>query len=119
MLPEPSQVLAAVNVVPLHDPSPSVVPEANCSQTPPAAQLPSLPQVPFAAHWPEGAAVPAVKVAQVPSAEPVSASVHAMQGPLQAVAQQTPPTQKPLVHWSAAVHAPPLACAGAQMPALQ
>jgi hypothetical protein len=43
-------VLAAVKVVPLHDALPHVFPAAACSQTPPAAQVPVLPHVPFGAH---------------------------------------------------------------------
>jgi hypothetical protein len=48
--PEPLQALAAVKVVPLHDALAHVFPEAACSQAPPAAQWPVLPQVPLGAH---------------------------------------------------------------------
>jgi len=96
--PEPLQAPAAVKVVPEHEALPHEVPEATCSQTPPAAQLPSLPQGGLAMHWPAGAALPEITFAQVPSAEPVSAIVQAWQVAVQAASQQTPPTQKPLEH---------------------
>jgi hypothetical protein len=47
----PSQALAAVNVLPLHDAlAPHAVPAAATSHEPPAAQAPVLPHVPFALH---------------------------------------------------------------------
>ena len=59
-----------------------------------------------AVHPPAGSATLAETDAQVPSlVDPVSALVHAWQVLLQAVPQQTPFTQKPLVHWSVAVQA--------------
>jgi hypothetical protein len=59
-----------------------------------------------AAHPPAGSDSPCETDPQVPLAvDPVSALVHAWQVPLQAVPQQTPFTQKPLEHWSTAVHA--------------
>jgi len=61
----------------LHDSLPHVVPEAACWQTPPAAQLPVLPQGGAAAHWPAGAGVPAVMSAQVPSGAFVSEAAQA------------------------------------------
>jgi hypothetical protein len=68
-----------------------------------------------AAHPPAGSASPCETGAQVPSADdPVSAAVHAWQLPLQAVPQQTPLAQKPLVHWSAAVQACPVGRLAAQ-----
>jgi hypothetical protein len=98
--PMPSHVPAGVKAAPLHDPlPPHAVPEATCSQTPPAAQLPVFPQGGLAAHWPGGAAVPGVAYAQLPSGAPVSAIVHARHVPVQATSQHTPSAQKPLVHW--------------------
>jgi hypothetical protein len=45
------QVFAELKVFPLHDAvPPHVVPVGASSQTPPAAHLPVLPQVPFEAH---------------------------------------------------------------------
>jgi hypothetical protein len=76
-VPFPSQVLAGVKPPSRQDGLPHVVPAATCSQTPPAAQLPVLPQGGAAVHWPARAAVPAVTFAHVPSGEPVSAIVQA------------------------------------------
>ena len=45
--------------------------------------------------------VPLVTGEQVPT---LPESVHEPQPPLQALSQQTPPTQKPLAHWPFAVH---------------
>jgi hypothetical protein len=119
--PLPLQAPALVSWPLLHDAPPQGIPEATCSHTPPAAQLPVSPQGGLAAHWPVGAAVPAVTDAQVPSDEPVSAIVHAWQVPVQAVLQQTPSTQKPLAHWapSPPVHVAPLACPRVHTPLSQ
>jgi hypothetical protein len=103
----PPHVDGAVCVPAEHDPAaPQGVPGATCSQLPAPSQLPSLPQL-AAAHWPVGAARPAVMLAQVPSATPVSAWVHAWQVLPQAVLQQMPETQFPLAHCVLAVHAMP------------
>ena len=100
-----------------------VVPEATCWHTPPAAQSPVLPQLPFAMHSPGGAGIPDGTVAQVPFAEPVSVIVHAWHVPLHAELQQTPPTQSPLVQSSpenvAWLHAAPFPPFAVHMPPLQ
>lgn len=56
---------------------------------------------------------------QVPSAWPVSAAEQAWHVPEQAVAQQTPSTQKPEPHWSAAEHAAPVPFFAVQTPDAQ
>ena len=76
-VPAPLHVLADVNVDPLHDAAAHCVPLDVYSQTPPAAHLPSKPQGGLAVHWPAGAVLPAMTLAQVPLAWPVSAAEHA------------------------------------------
>ena len=119
-VPLPSHISAGVAEPLEHDAAAHDVPAAYNWQCPLPSQLPSSPHVEAAwtVHWPAGAAVPAVMFAQVPVAEPVSAIVHATQVPVQAVLQQTPPTQKPLEHWrsSPPVHAWPFACAATHWP---
>ena len=102
----------------LHDGLPHVVPAATSSQTPPAAQLPVLPQGGAALHWPAGAAVPAVTFAHVPSGEPVSAIAQARQVVLQAVLQRTPSAQNPLAHLIGGRAARPVGSGGPQVPPL-
>jgi hypothetical protein len=87
-MPEPLHVPAVVRLPFEHTGELHMVPEVTCSQSPPAAQLPSLPHGGAAVHWPAGAGVPAVMLAQVPSMLPVSAIEHAWQLPLHAVLQQ-------------------------------
>jgi hypothetical protein len=122
-LPVPLQVPPIVRLPLLHcGPLPHDVPEATCWHIPPAAQSPVLPQLPLGEHWPEGAGKPAVMAAQVPVVPPVSAFVHAMQVPVQAVLQQTPSTQLPLVQSSpssAALHVAPGPPFAVHIPPLQ
>ncbi len=66
--PDPLHVSAGVSCpfeqdAPLHD-----VVGGACSQTPPAAHLPSFPHVVVIAHCPAGAGEPASSVAHVPFA---------------------------------------------------
>jgi hypothetical protein len=121
-LPLPSQVLAAVCMPFVHDAGAHAVPEATCSQLPAPSHLPSLPHGGLAVHWPAGAAVPAVMLAHVPSAVPVSAIEQAWQVPVHGVSQQSwlpaGPTQLPLAHWVLAVHGWPTGFDW-QMPLLQ
>ncbi len=70
---------------------------AICVQAPKPLQLPVLPHVPLAPHWPDGAAVPAVNGAQLP----VPLTLQAWQVPQGPVPQQTPSVQNPLMHWIA------------------
>jgi hypothetical protein len=55
--------------------------------------------------------------AQTPFGElpPLSALLHAMHAPVQAVSQQKPSTQLPLVHCEPEVQAPPLVWSGWQV----
>ena len=93
--------------------------------------LPSFSHAPLPSQWPvfpheaavpaaqppAGSATPDETAAQVPSGEdPVSALVHAWQVPVQALMQQTPLAQKPLVHWSVAVQACPFGRFAPQAP---
>jgi hypothetical protein len=107
-VPLASHVPALVSVPFLHEAIPQGVPGAVCSQLPLPSQLPSLPHGPFAAHWLFGACMPAGTLAQVPSALPVRALVQAMHVPVQALLQQTPSTQWPLVHPLSALHVWPM-----------
>jgi hypothetical protein len=78
--------------------------ELACSHAPLPSQLPSLPQVVVTAHWPVGAAVPALMFAHVPLALPVRLSEQAMQVEVHALLQQKPSTQELLRHWVLLVH---------------
>jgi hypothetical protein len=73
--------------------------------------------VPALQTWPpEPQLLPVVAFAQVPLVPPVSAAEHAWHVPVHAELQQYPFAQKPLVHWSVAVHAAPFAPLGTQVP---
>jgi hypothetical protein len=94
----------------------------NLSHAPLPSQWPVFPHEPAvpAAQPPAGSASPCETAAQVPlGEEPVSALVHAWQVPVQALPQQTPLAQKPLVHWSVAVQAWPFGRFPAQAPLWQ
>ena len=58
-------------------------------------------------------AIPAGMTAQVPT---LPARLHASQAAPQAVLQQTPSAQKPLLHWLPRPHAPPFVFCDAQAP---
>ena len=66
--------------------------------------LPVLPQGRAAAHWPDGAVVPAASGVQVPGDVPL----QVWQVPQAVLPQQTPFTQLPLMHWLPAVQAVPV-----------
>jgi hypothetical protein len=68
--------------------------------------VPSLPQLgaPWSVHWSNGSA-PAATDAQVPT---VPVSAHDRQMPTQAVAQQTPCSQKPELHSTAPPQVAPI-----------
>ncbi len=68
-------------------------------QAPAPLQVPVFPQVPFAAHCPEGAVVPAASGAQLPA----PLTLQAWQVPQLPLPQQTPSVQNPLMHWLAAL----------------
>lgn len=65
----------------------------------PAWHLPLVPQLeaPWSLHMPDGSALPVATLVQVPR---VPDSAQDWQAPLQALLQQTPWEQKPLLHWS-------------------
>jgi hypothetical protein len=105
---------------PEQDAAPQTVP-AGQSRHAPALHLPSVPHVEgaVATQTPRGSTVPFVALAHVPFVPPVRAAEHAMHAPEHAPLQQKPSTQKPLAHWSRAVHATPSPCMGTQAPPLQ
>ena len=79
---------------------PQDVPGVTCVQALAPLQVPVLPQV-LAGHWPLG--VPAGSGVQVPGDVPLQVS----QVPQDALPQQTPLTQAPLVHSWPVPHATP------------
>jgi hypothetical protein len=93
---------------------------AHFSQVP-ALHFPSSPQVDCAVvmQRPRGSGAPFVTLAHVPFAPPVSAAEQPWHAPVHARSQQNPSTQKPLTHWSLAVHAVPLGACATQALALQ
>lgn len=108
-MPVPLHDLASTSVVmPMHVVAAQIVADDQSAQAPPW-QVPLVPQVLVAvvAHRPRGF-IPLVAVLHVPFAVLLSAAEQAMQVPVHAVLQQTPSAQKPLAHWSTAVHAVPL-----------
>lgn len=96
--PLPSQVFPAMALPFVHDAFPQEVPGGVSSQTPPGAQLPSLPQGGFEPHSCRGSAVVAMASEQVPFAPMLKALEHAWQAELQAESQQKPSTQWPFKH---------------------
>jgi hypothetical protein len=90
--------------------APQGVPAGYSSHAPAPLHTPLVPQLegPWSAHCPFGF-VPAMMGAHVPSGDPVSMWVQAMQLPVHAAVQQKPSAQKPLWHWSAVEHAAPVA----------
>jgi hypothetical protein len=88
--------------------------EAACVQAPAPLQVPVLPQVPPAAHWPAGAAVPAAIGAQVPG---LAARLQAWQVPQVVLdEQQTPSMQFPLPHSWPVPQATPSVFLAVQLP---
>jgi hypothetical protein len=71
-----------------------------------------LPQGRAAAHWPDGAVVPAASGAQVPGVVPL----QVWQVPHAVLPQQTPFTQLLVVHSWAAVQVAPFAFLAVQLP---
>ena len=76
---------------------PQLTVAAACVQAPEPLQVPVLPQgaVVLVGHWPLGAAVPGPMGAQVP----MPLRLQALQVPHEALPQQTPSVQKPVMHW--------------------
>jgi hypothetical protein len=103
--PPPVHEAVGVKVVPLQLAAPQVTAVEACWQPPMPLQAPVLPQTPFEAHCPAGAAAPAEIEAQLP--RPLM--LQAWQVPQGPEPQQTPSVQKPLMHWlPLPVHAWPL-----------
>jgi hypothetical protein len=103
--PLPEQRAAAVNVEPLQAAGAQVRLLGACVQAPSPLQVPVLPQVPLAAHWPDGAVALAGSAAQAPR---LPVTLQAWQVP-QAVLdeQQTPSMQLPLPHSCPVPQVPP------------
>src|SRR5262245_34300338 len=82
------------------------MPDAYRRQAPAPLQKPSVPQVlaPWSVHWFSGS-VPVGTLVHVPC---VPVSAHDLQVPVQAVPQQKPCSQKPVMHSVAAPHAMPV-----------
>ena len=112
--PAPSQCETGVAVIPVHDAVPQATVVGPCWQALAPLQAPVLPQGGLAGHWPAGAAVPAGIAAQ----EPLPFTLHAWQSGQEALPQQTPLVQKPLMHWAVVVQGRPLGFR-AQLPAWQ
>jgi len=106
-VPDPEQNAAGVktDVVVLQEAAAHETLLAPWVHAPAPLQVPVLPQGAAAAHWPEGAVVPAAIAAQVPR---LPVRLQALQVPQGPVPQQTPSVQKPLMHWLAVVQACPL-----------
>ena len=102
-LPSPLHVAAVVTMPLEHRDAPQVAPVGACWQPPFPSQVPTLPQGGSGGQAPEGAAAPAGMGRHLPGA---AASEQVMHGPVQAVAQQAPPTQKPVAHSRLSVQAP-------------
>jgi hypothetical protein len=107
-VPAPSQVEVPVNVTPapgqlalLHE-----VPLTYFWQAP-AWHFPFVPQLaaPWSLQIPAGSTVPLATFVQLPR---VPDSAHDWQAPLQALSQQIPCAQKPLLHWLLAEQVAPL-----------
>ena len=98
-LPAPSQVPAGIDVDPLHEAAPQIVPAAIGRQAPLPSQVPLNPQGGAAAQPPRGSIAPAGTGLQAP-APPVT--LHDVHDPQLADEQQTPSTQLPLSHSSPA-----------------
>jgi hypothetical protein len=119
--PLPLQVSAAVCVPLVQEAATQTVPLGQSAHAPPL-QLPSVPQVDAAvamqmlrgSGW-LFAALPQWPVLGNCWSDPR----HAWHALVQALLQQTPSAQKPLVHWSAAVHEAASAFLARHMPPLQ
>jgi hypothetical protein len=110
-LPEPLHVSTGSKVAPLHAAAAQGVPDANSAHWPLPSHSPVRPQedTGSAAHSLSGS-VPAFTGPQAPSAPwPLRKAEQAMQGAVvHADSQQTPSTQKPVLHSAEPAHAAPL-----------
>jgi hypothetical protein len=112
--PAPLQNAVEVNVVPLQDAAPQVTLVAACWQAPPPLQAPVLPQVPFAGQPLCGSATLTGTLVQVPA---LPLMLQALQVAQLELPQQTPSTQKVLLHSWAVRQATPFALVSRQLPA--
>ena len=94
-LPAPSQAPTGVEVDPLHEAVPQLVPSGVDRQAPLPLQVPSKPQGGAGRQPPCGSIAPTATGLHVP-ADP--ATLHDVQVPQLAVEQQTPSTQLPRSH---------------------
>ncbi len=116
-VPAPSQVLAGVCVVPLHDAVPQLVPAAHRRHAPSPSHMPSRPQLSDASGLQSlSGSLPPGIVRQMPLGWLVLLFAHATQGPTHADSQQKPSTQNRLAHSPDPAHAAPLAFAGTHEP---
>jgi hypothetical protein len=111
--PAPLQKAVGVKVVPLQDEGAQVTLVDACWQAPPPLQAPVLPQVPFAGHPLCGSATLLGTLLQTPA---LPLMLHALQVGQLALPQQTPSTQKPLVHSRAVRQATPFDLCIRQLP---
>ncbi len=106
--PAPLQLPAGVSWLPLQDAMPQATLEVANRHPPFPSQVPSCPQ----AVDPTAHAPPDEPPAATGLQRPVAQVMHV---PAQAVAQQTPATQLPWVHWLLVVQAPPSATVAAHV----
>lgn len=117
-VPAPSQVCALFAEPDAQDAALQVVVESYSAQTPLEPHTPVVPQVLAAAVAQVSCgSVPFFTEVQMPSAAPVSAELHAWQVSSHGPLQHTPSTQRPDLHWLAALHTVPSAQPPAQLPA--
>ncbi len=119
----PLQVFSAVTVPPEQVGLAQSVAEAQSWQAP-VWHVPSVPQldIMLTEHTPWGSAMPLTDWLHVPVPPPPacwSDAAQATHAPVQAVLQQNPSAQKPLWHWSAAVHGLATGSLLTHMPLLQ
>jgi len=100
-LPTPSHAPTGVDVDPLHDAVPQLVPSGIGRQAPLPSQVPLKPQGGVGRQPPCGSVAPTATGLHVP-ADPDT--LHDVQVPQLAVEQQTPSTQLPLSHSDGAAH---------------
>jgi hypothetical protein len=112
-LPAPEQNAGAVKVLPLQEAAAQPTEVEACVQAPRPLQVPVFPQVPLAEQRACGSLMLAATLAQAPA---LPATLQAWQVGQLAVPQQTPSTQKPLLHSWLAMQPRPLLLTGRQLP---
>jgi len=113
-VPAPLQNAVGVNVVPLQDEAAQVTLVEACWQEPAPLHAPVLPQVPLAGQPMCGSATLLGTLLQTPA---LPLMLQALQVGQLALPQQTPSTQKPLVHSWPVKQATPFDLNGRQLPA--